>query len=162
MKTNRFKILKHLICSCLIVGCGEDIQTTNSLKEGCSCGPCIAFVSRIIDGDTIELSDGTKIRYLLVNTPEKDQCFYQEAKNFNQQYVLSKEVNLYYDEECKDKYDRTLAYVETDEGNINKLLIIRGFAKVLYIEPNGKTEYEYYKKLENIAKEEKLGIWGCD
>lgn len=154
-------IICLIISSCLMFGCNEDIQTTTFLKE-CSCGPCSSIVSRVIDGDTIELSNGTKVRYLLVNTPEKDHCFYQEAKNFNQQYVLGKEVELIYDIECKDKYDRTLAYVETEEGNINELLIVRGFAKVLYIKPNGEDNYEWYKYLEQIAKEKRLGLWNCN
>lgn len=172
MKTGKVKIIRQLlidsiliicliISSCLMFNCGDNIQTTSSLKE-CSCGPCTSIVSRIIDGDTIETSEGLKIRYLLVNTPEKDQCFYQETKNFNQQYVLHKTVNLIYDQSCKDKYDRILAFVETDEGNINELLIIRGFAKVLFIEPNGEDQYEYYKYLEEIAQERNLGIWNCN
>ena len=44
----------------LAAGCGGDSP----------CGATEATVTRVVDGDTIELDDGRKIRYLLVDTPE--------------------------------------------------------------------------------------------
>ena len=49
----------------------------------CSPAPEItsAIVSRIIDGDTIELQNGERVRLLGINTPEKGQPYYEEATN---------------------------------------------------------------------------------
>ena len=44
-------------------------------------------VDRVIDGDTIVLIDGRRIRYLAVDTPEKDDCFFKESTNRNKQLV---------------------------------------------------------------------------
>src|SRR5712691_3336746 len=51
-------------------------------------------VAAVIDGDTIMLTDGTRVRYLGVNTPEHGQPFYEEAKRYNERLVLHKEVRL--------------------------------------------------------------------
>ena len=56
-----------------------------------------------------------KIRYLMVNTPEttggKNECYGQNAVTFNTDLVLGKTVEIDYDVECTDRFDRTLAYV---------------------------------------------------
>ena len=74
--------------------------------------PCVtsALVTRVIDGDTVELQTGDRVRYLLVNAPETtnghDDCYGQNAATFNSDLVLNKTVQLTYDVECKDRYDR--------------------------------------------------------
>ena len=68
-------------------------------------------VSRVVDGDTVELADGRKVRYLGINTPERGQPFYQEATDFNAELVAGKKVRLEFDVDTIDKYGRTLAHV---------------------------------------------------
>ena len=52
-------------------------------NDGSSCGPSSATVSRIVDGDTVELDTGVKIRYLMINAPETtnghNDCYGQNA-----------------------------------------------------------------------------------
>ena len=61
------------------------------------CGPSEGVVERVIDGDTIELVGGVKIRYLMVNTPEttggKNECYGDNAVTFNTDLVLGKTVS---------------------------------------------------------------------
>lgn len=134
----------------------RDSEDSTLLKE---CGPTSAQVSRVIDGDTIELDSGEKVRYLLVNTPEIGECHYQAAKDFNIHQVLDKTVKIEYDLTCTDRYGRLLGYVTSEEGSVNELSLTRGHARLLYIPPNGDEYLDQYKDLEWFAKENNIGLW---
>jgi endonuclease YncB( thermonuclease family) len=95
-------------------------------------------VDRIIDGDTIE-SNSTSIRLLGINTPERGELYYEEAKEFLEQEILNKTVNLKYGKERYDKYQRVLAYIFFDNQNINLKLIENGLANTYF--PSGKDQY---------------------
>ena len=73
-------------------------------------GPTSAVVSNVVDGDTIDLDSGERIRYLLVDTPESTggatDCFGQNAKQFNTDLVLGKTIELGYDVEPTDRFGR--------------------------------------------------------
>lgn len=128
------------------------------------CGPSTGTVARAIDGDTLELESGEKIRYLLVDTPEsttKTECYGPEAKAFNRSLVQGQQVELTYDVECRDRFDRLLAYVTVEGQDVNRLMIERGYACVLHISPNGDDRVESYEALEQAAKEAGRGLWGA-
>lgn len=128
------------------------------------CGPTEAVVKRVIDGDTIELATGEHVRYLLVDTPEVTGdvgCYGPEASDFNRSLVEGKTVQLSYDTECTDRYDRLLAYVELDGRSVNELLLTRGFACVLQIRPNGEDHVDEYRRLEAQAQLGQVGLWGA-
>jgi micrococcal nuclease len=134
---------------------------------GSECGPTEGVVERIVDGDTIELTGGVKIRYLMINTPEttggKNECYGSNAVTFNSDLVLGKTVTLDYDTECTDRFDRTLAYVSVDGQEVNTLMLERGYACLLHIPPNGDDRLAEFKALESAAKAAKRGLWGaCD
>ncbi len=142
----------------LAAGCGSD---------GSECGPTKAVVTRVVDGDTVELDTGVKIRYLMVNAPETTQghndCYGQNAVTFNTDLVLNKEVELTYDVECQDRYQRTLAYVSVGGIEVNSLMLERGYACLLHIPPDGDDRLDEFKALESAAKTAKRGLWGaCD
>lgn len=128
------------------------------------CGPTTAIVDQVIDGDTIVLDDGTRVRYLMVDTPEitngKNDCFGENARQYNSDLVLGKEVTLDYDVECTDRFDRLLAYVSVDGTEVNSLLVERGYACVLYIPPNGEDRETEFLTLEMRAKVASRGMWG--
>ena len=131
------------------------------------CGASEAKVTRVVDGDTIELDDGRKIRYLLVDTPETtlghNDCFGSDAVQFNTDLVLNKTVSLKYDVECTDRYGRTLAYVTVDGQEVNSLLVQRGYGCVLHISPDGDSRYEEFMALQLDAMRARRGLWGvCD
>ena len=126
-------------------------------------------VKRVVDGDTVELSDGRKIRYIGVDTPEishsqgeEDDCFGQEARIFNEALVLGKTVELEYDVEPKDRYGRTLAYVWLVSGSNRRLvaeeLIRKGYGKVLTIPPNDMY-LERLEAAEELARSSGAGLW---
>lgn len=131
------------------------------------CGPRQAVVARVIDGDTVELDDGQRVRYLLIDTPEstqgKNDCYGHEASDFNRQLVEGRTVSLSYDEVCTDDYDRLLAYVSLDGRDVNALMVERGFACVLQIPPNGQSRIDAFEDLEYAAQQGMVGLWGaCD
>lgn len=128
------------------------------------CGPSRAKVVAVTDGDTVTLDNGEKVRYLLVDTNEitngHNDCFGQEARQFNEALVLDKTVSLTYDQECKDRFGRWLAYITVDGREVNSLLVERGYACVLYIAPNGKDRRADFQALEDEAQREGRGMWG--
>jgi len=95
-------------------------------------------VDRIIDGDTIK-SNETSIRLLGINSPERGEYFYEEAKKFLEELILNQTVNLYYGKDRYDKYNRTLAYVFLNNTNINLKLVENGFANYYFY--GGKDRY---------------------
>lgn len=131
------------------------------------CGVTEAVVERVIDGDTIELAGGERVRYLMVNAPEttggKNECYGTNAVTFNKDLVLGKTVELRHDVECEDMFGRTLAYVTASGQEVNRLLVERGYACVLHIPPNGDDRAAEFDELEAAAKLAKRGVWGaCD
>ena len=98
------------------------------------------LVERIIDGDTIKAENRNEsIRLLGVNTPERGELYYEEAKRFLENAVLNKTVTLKFGKERYDKYGRTLAYIFLNGKNINLRLVEKGFAN--YYFPSGKDAY---------------------
>lgn len=92
------------------------------------------YVTRVIDGDTFTLHSGEIIRLLCVDTPEKNQPEYEEAKLFLESLILGKEVNLTASLTDKDIYNRSLRYVYVDNQFVNKL-VLESYGKLLIIPP---------------------------
>ena len=105
-------------------------------------------VDRIIDGDTI-VSNKTSIRLLGINSPEKGELYYNEAKEFLEEWILNKTVDLEFGKEKYDKYQRTLAYLYINRENINLKLVEKGFANFYF--PSGKDNY--YNKFKDAWEE---------
>ena len=78
-----------------------------------------ALVIRVIDGDTIELQDGSRVRYLGIDTPETDEYYYTEATAKNRELVEGKIVELQSGKRDQDKYDRLLRYVYVNGVFVN-------------------------------------------
>ena len=143
------------------------LAACSSTPSSSSCGPSSALVDRVIDGDTIVLATGEKIRYLLIDAPETtnghDDCYGSNASTFNSDLVAGKTVDLAYDTTCTDMYGRLLAYVSVDGTDVNALMVQRGYACVLFIPPDGKDRYDEFKSDQAEAKAAHKGVWGeCD
>jgi len=114
-----------------------------------------ANITKIIDGDTLDTDIG-RVRLLGINTPEKKEKGWEEAKSFLENYN-NRQVKLIYFYEDKDKYDRKLRYVFYNNENINKKIIEQGLAHIYYYNnDNYKQELE---TAEEKARKNKLGIW---
>lgn len=142
----------------------QNFQKDNVAENVIEQGSEVAKVSRVIDGDTIELSDGRRVRYIGMDTPEinyngeSSGCFSEEARETNKNLVEGKEIKMEKDISETDKYDRILRYVYIGDVFVNEYLVEQGLAQALYIEPDTKF-YDQFKKLETEARENKRGMW---
>jgi endonuclease YncB( thermonuclease family) len=99
------------------------------------------LVTSVTDGDTIKIGNQT-IRLLGINTPEKGEPYYQEAKEYLSSLILGEEIQLKYGKQKYDKYQRILAYVFLNNTLINIKLIEQGYANPYFFE---KEDF-YYEK----------------
>jgi len=98
----------------------------------------------VVDGDTIDVNGVGRIRFVGVNTPERGQPGYQEAKDFVKSMCLGKTVYLDIDNaKHYDKYGRVLAVVYVDNINLNAELLKRGYAEIMYIPPSEFNPYSW-------------------
>jgi micrococcal nuclease len=139
--------------------------TTTRMKYWSQAYPTIAQVKRVIDGDTIELDNGEKVRYIGINTPETKhpikgiEYYGLEAYFFNMLLVEGKMVILKYDIQKRDKYGRLLAYVFLLDGTfVNAVLVKEGYAQVSTYPPNVKYQ-NLFLKLQREARENARGLW---
>lgn len=122
-------------------------------------------VEKVFDGDTILLSDGRKVRFLGINTPEvagrnkAEEPGGEQAKTWLKQLLENKKVTLQGDVEKQDKYQRTLAYVFTeDKMHVNLELVKRGLATVNIYPPNLKY-VDGLLAAQQAAEQAGLGLW---
>lgn len=131
------------------------------------------LVTKVIDGDTIEIEGGIKVRLLGIDTPEtKDprrsvECFGKEAANETKRLLEGSMVILEKDLSETDKYRRLLRYVflpldpESSSGQmlfVNDYLIREGFAKTLTYPPDVKYS-QALLEAQTAAKVNNKGLW---
>lgn len=119
-----------------------------------------AVVSKVIDGDTMELQTGERVRLLGINTEEKGQKCYEEATERLKELIDGNEVTLEKDVEDKDQYDRLLRFVFIDGTNVNILLVREGLATTYFVGQNTKYKTEL-EEAEELAKQEGGCIWAA-
>jgi len=120
-----------------------------------------ALVTQVVDGDTITVEGGMRIRLLGIDAREKGEEFYKEAKDFLKSRILNKEVKLEKDATDKDQYGRYLRYVWLNDTLINAEIVKEGLAIAKQFDPN--TKYQYLiAKSEQEAIENHIGIWALE
>jgi micrococcal nuclease len=124
-----------------------DINSTRSAK-----------VIRVIDGDTIEIEGGERVRYLGINAPESGQPFSTEATRENERLAAGRAVSLEFDVQTQDRYGRLLAYVWAGDVLVNKEIVKNGYAVSETIEPNVKYQ-DLIVKAQAEAREACRGLW---
>ena len=138
----------------------------------------MSFVERAVDGDTLKLSDGRRVRLIGVDTPElhysekllrdsqrthKDiktiQAFGAKAADFTRKLCERKPVRIETDVRKLDKYGRLLAYIYLEDGTfVNAKILEEGYGQVMTIPPDVKYA-DYFLKLEREARENRKGLW---
>ena len=159
------KLLGLSEISTYITSKSKSANNTNKLEK--------VKVSRVIDGDTVVLTDGRTIRYLNIDTPETKKantpimCFGPEASEFNKSIVEGREINILADKELTDKYGRSLRFVfligkdtENINQSVNAELVTRGFARSSIFKPNDTYEKQF-NGYQYKAQQDKIGVWGC-
>lgn len=126
-------------------------------------------VQRVVDGDTLILENGERVRLIGVDTPETKhpqkpvEYFGHEASSFTKSIVEGKRVWVEFDQANthvghKDKYGRTLAYVFREDGKfLNAEIISQGYG-------HAYTQYPFkylneFRTLERQARDQRTGLW---
>lgn len=159
------------------------IQNTKDWKWSIPFGKTYNYtdilVKRVVDGDTLQIESGEKVRLIGIDTPEmhesnklyKDsqrsgedvatiQKLGRSAYEFTRKLVEGKRVSLEFDVEKYDKYNRLLAYVyiNRDKTFVNAEIIKEGYASVMTFPPNVKYS-DLFLKLYQEARKNKRGLW---
>lgn len=112
------------------------------------------IVVKVVDGDSLDLSDGRRIRLLGIDAPEREKCAAYKAKEKLIQLALNKRIRLR--NVVTDDYGRILANVYVGNILVNKILVAQGLAKFVYVK---SPVYEEMKKAQDYARSQKLGIY---
>ncbi|UXH46454.1 thermonuclease family protein [Rossellomorea vietnamensis] len=143
----------------------QELADTFGLEE--------VLVSRVVDGDTVELKDGRKVRFIGVNTPEsttRTEEYGKEASNYTTEKLEGKTVWLQKDVSETDRYNRSLRLIwleipkdDMDEEEIrtkmfNADLVLNGYAEPSTYNPDVKYS-DYFVKFAREARENGTGLW---
>ncbi len=145
-----------LACLLMMSACnlGVEVTTGGSIRFD-----EVGRVTRVIDGDTIDVEiNGVvqRVRYVGVNTPERDEVCYQQAADFNRRLVEGQTVGLVRDRSNTDRFDRLLRYVYVGETFVNLELVRAGFAEAVLYEPDDR-HWQTFVDLERAAAAAGLG-----
>jgi micrococcal nuclease len=114
-------------------------------------------VYRVLDGDTIEMSNGDIVRLIGIDAPEKTQPLFKEVTE-ELSGLVGKAVVLELDKSNKDSYGRLLRYIYLGEDFVNLELVRSGLASAYIVEPDSKYADDFISA-EKYARENMLGIW---
>lgn len=130
------------------------------------------IVTRVIDGDTIECSNGETVRLIGVDTPEstnEKERYGKQASEYTEDQLEGETVWLTKDKSNTDQYGRSLRFVWTEpptsfteeefrEKCFNAELVLNGYATESTYSPDD-TYSHYFKKFEDEAREAGVGMW---
>ena len=144
------------------MGCGFGLAACEGQPAG---PPAAALVVRVIDGDTLVLAGGARVRVLGIDAPEMERdgqpadFLAHKAKAVLTELTLNRTIALEYDRLRYDHYGRLLAYLFLpDHTLVNADLVRQGLARVYFIAPNMRYR-EVLLAAQQEAIEAKRGIW---
>lgn len=136
------------------------------------------LVTRAVDGDTLKLENGERVRLIGIDTPEmhESEKLYRDSQRsgqdiptikelgrrayeFTRNLVEGKRVRLEFDVEKHDKYGRLLAYVYLKDGTfVNAEIVKEGYASLMTYPPNVRY-VDLFQRLYREARENNRGLW---
>lgn len=150
----RGPVLLALALVLALVGCAELEQLSPAETPASGADGEQATVTRVIDGDTIDVrlnGESVRVRYIGVNSPERDEVCYDEATAANAALVLGQRVTLVRDVSNTDTYGRLLRYVYVGDVFVNGELVADGYAESRAYPPD-TMQQPYLDSLERAAK----------
>ena len=130
-------------------------------------GAVAVRVEHVVDGDTVRLSDGRRVRLIGLNAPEMSrsgasaEAFAVQAQRRLQRLVAASgySVALVYGEQAKDRYGRVLGHLYDSAGrNLEAQLLSEGLAYSVAIAPNTAL-VACHQTAERAARQARLGLW---
>lgn len=149
------RVLFLLIGLLILVGCEQLEESLNddSGNGGNTGSGETGVVVDVIDGDTIDVEingQEVRVRYVGVNTPERDEPCYVSATSANAALVNGRTVRLVADVSNTDRFGRLLRYVYVGDTFVNEALVRDGFAEAVLYEPD-RRHYDNFVRLEQAA-----------
>ena len=125
-----------------------------------------ATIARVLDGDTIVLTDGRHVRLVQLDAPEtdEDECYAAEAKGVLIRLLpFGTEVEIETDPALDkvDRYGRTLAYVKKGGANINLELVREGAAAPWFFDGDRGGYASDFLEAGRDARAHQRGLWGA-
>jgi endonuclease YncB( thermonuclease family) len=115
-------------------------------------------VAHVVDGDTVVLDDGRRVRYIGINTPEQGQPYYAAATQANRRLVEGKDAWLVLDTQPTDRHGRVLGYLWVGGQLVNQELVRQGYANAYTEPPNVRYSAEL-AAAEQEARAAEVGLW---
>lgn len=141
-------------------------QQPPQISESSPAADAAVYAARVIDGDTIVLTNGTVVRYIGIDAPEiayqenTAGCYADQARDKNKLLLDGKPLRLEFTNQTIDKYDRTLAYVWTGNTLVNAELVAGGYAYAYNFGHAHPKEADFLA-LQETARSKNLGLWGA-
>ena len=182
---SKFYLFTGLVLLLGLYGCNENSQINFDTSNGKLVMPfgraynyADILVTRAVDGDTLLLETGERVRLIGIDTPEMhvSNKLYRDSQRTNQDIatiqklgarayeftknlVEGKRVSLEFDVDKYDKYDRLLAYVYLKDGTfVNAKIVEEGYASLMTYPPNVKYA-DLFLKLYREARQNQRGLW---
>lgn len=122
----------------------------------------------VVDGDTLRLADGNKLRVIAINAPElagrnrAAQPLADQARRAASEFLAGSErVGVVFDQDRRDRYGRLLAFVYRADGqSLSAHLLARGLAWQVVVPPN-EAHWRCLRRHEQWARQQGLGVWGA-
>jgi micrococcal nuclease len=124
-----------------------------------------AVVEHVVDGDTVELAGGVRVRLVQIDAPEKgDECYGDRATALARR-LLPRGTHVRVEPDRRldqvDQYRRQLAYVFRDDDNVNVTLVRRGAAGVWFFRGARGRYADELLGAAAQARTERRGLWGA-
>jgi micrococcal nuclease len=122
-------------------------------------------VERVVDGDTLLLTNGARVRLQGIDAPESVKPEHPvepwgpEASAFAKELLAEGKVRLQFDRQRKDQHGRFLAYVWSGDRMLNEALVRAGLARFEAGYRYSQTMKRRLRRAEDEAKAARRGIW---
>jgi micrococcal nuclease len=162
----RSLVLATLLPVALATGCAGAFDDAGSTASGGT--RTTVHVVDVVDGDTIRVDlhgEETPVRLIGIDTPEKDgpytdlECYGEESSRYTAEALGDRDVELEFDVERSDRFDRTLAYVWVDGTLFNERILREGYAVLATFPPNVRY-VERFTRAQRRARDQHAGLWG--
>jgi micrococcal nuclease len=151
-------LISILFISMLLSSCTTEIEKEEYPLEG------PYKVINVIDGDTADIEINKtieRLRFSGINTPETDECYYQEAKDELKRLILNKSIYIQRDKSNRGNYGRLLRYIYINGTLVNEHLVENGFARCYHKYKEDTSKYYQLARAEVYANQTGLGLWSA-
>lgn len=132
------------------LGCVQGEANFNRIKT--------VVAEKAIDGDTILLRGGERLRLIGLDAPERGEKCWAEARDRLDELTAGKRLFLERDFSERDVYGRLVRFVYADGVFVNLVLVEEGLARAFPFEPDTSMA-EYFERAESDARRGKGCLW---